>query len=329
MSLQLSLRQLEIFMRVAELRSFSEAGKMLHVSQPALTRSIQQMEDCLGARLFDRDTRKVELAAVGTRLLPIARRILSEFETACGEMTQFVEGLQGKVHVAALPCVAAAVLPRVIASFRKSHPNVDFKITECLSQDVAEAVTDGVCDFGIAVLPTTNERVDCQHLINDDIFMVCRGDDPLASEKSVPWSVFKARPFIALGRNCSVRATTQDTFMELRMDIRPQYECLNIATARSIVEAGLGICAVSALMLPQIAFGDVVGRRLIQPTRSRSMGVITRAGRELAPAAQEFFQAFVANAAHIHQNIVAAGDNCRYFNLEKSKNAVKAMAGTH
>jgi len=58
MSLQLSLRQLEIFVRVAELRSFSEAGKMLHVSQPALTRSIQQMEDSLGARLFDRDTRR-------------------------------------------------------------------------------------------------------------------------------------------------------------------------------------------------------------------------------------------------------------------------------
>ena len=103
---------------------------MLHVSQPALTRSIQQMEDCLGARLFDRDTRKVELAAVGTRLLPIARRILSEFETACGEMTQFVEGLQGKVHVAALPCVAAAVLPRVIASFRKPRMHISQEIEE-------------------------------------------------------------------------------------------------------------------------------------------------------------------------------------------------------
>jgi LysR family transcriptional regulator, carnitine catabolism transcriptional activator len=308
MSLQLSLRQLEIFVRVAELRSFSEAGKMLHVSQPALTRSIQQMEDSLGARLFDRDTRKVELAAVGVRLMPIARRILSEFESACGEMAQFVEGLQGKVHVAALPCVAAALLPSVIARFRKSHPNVDFRISECLSQNVAEAVTDGICDFGIAVLPTENERVDCQHLIDDDIFMVCRDDDPLVSEKCVPWSVFTTRTFIALGRNCSVRATTQDTFRELNLDIKPHYECQNIATARSLVETGLGICAVSGLMLPQIAFGNVVGRRLIQPSRSRSMGVITRSGRQLAPAAQAFFETFVSHAVQIHRKIVSGGD---------------------
>ncbi len=308
MSLQLSLRQLEVFVRVAELRSFSEAGKMLHVSQPALTRSIQQMEDCLGARLFDRDTRKVELAAVGTQLLPIARRILAEFETACGEMTQFVEGLQGKVHVAALPCVAAAVLPSVIAGFCKSHPHVDFRISECLSQNVTEAVTDGICDFGIAVLPTANERVNCQHLIDDDIFMACRADDPLVSEKAVPWSVLTTRPFIAMGRNCSVRATTHDTFRELNLNIRPHYECQNIATARSLVEAGLGICVVSALMLPQIAFGKVVGRRLIQPSRSRSMGIITRSGRELAPAAQAFFSTFVSRAPHIHRSIIAEGE---------------------
>jgi len=302
--LSLSLRQFEIFLRVAELRSFSDAGKALHVSQPALTRSIQQMEDALGARLFDRNTRKVELAAVGIQLLPIARRILSEFETACGEMTQFVEGLHGKVHIAALPCVAAALLPSVIASFCKSHPNVDFRISEYLSQDVTEVVTDGVCDFGIAVLPAKNDRVDCQRLIDDDIFMVCRSDDPLASEKSVPWSAFKTRPFIAMGRNCSVRATTQDTFLELHLDIKPHYECQNIATARSLIEAGLGVGAVSALMLPQIIFGNVIARRLVRPTRSRSVGVITRSGRVLAPAAQEFFQAFVAKAPHIHRRIV-------------------------
>ncbi|HKV27997.1 MAG TPA: LysR family transcriptional regulator, partial [Candidatus Acidoferrales bacterium] len=93
MPLSLSLRQFEIFLRVAELRSFSQAGKVLHVSQPALTRSIQQMEEAIGARLFDRDTRNVKLAAVGSQLLPIARRILDEVQVACGEMAQFVEGL--------------------------------------------------------------------------------------------------------------------------------------------------------------------------------------------------------------------------------------------
>ncbi|MGH9678370.1 MAG: LysR family transcriptional regulator, partial [Candidatus Acidiferrales bacterium] len=85
MLLPLSLRQLEVFVRVAESLSFSEASKALHVSQPALTRNIQQTEHILGARLFDRDTRNVKLSTVGTELLPIARRILEEFQVACGE----------------------------------------------------------------------------------------------------------------------------------------------------------------------------------------------------------------------------------------------------
>ena len=75
MRISLSVRQLEAVLRVAELHSFSEAGRVLHVSQPALSRTIQQAEDLLGARLFDRNTRNVKLTAVGDQLLPIARRL--------------------------------------------------------------------------------------------------------------------------------------------------------------------------------------------------------------------------------------------------------------
>lgn len=299
-----SLRQFEIFIRVAELQSFSEAGRVLHVSQPALTRSIQQMEEALGARLFDRDTRHVELAAAGVRLLPIARRILAEFQTGCGEMVQFIEGLHGVVHMAALPCVAASVLPSIIAGFSKSHPNVEFRISEHLSQNVAESVEKGNCDFGIAVRPTTNERIAYQPLIDDDIYLVCRRDDPMASEKSAQWSSFGARRFIAIGRNCSVRGTTQDTFAELHLDVRPHYECQNILTTRSLIAAGLGVTAVSRLMLPQIAFGDVIARPLIQPTKSRSIGVITRTGRALSPAAEKFLEFFLTRAPEIHRQII-------------------------
>ena len=324
-----SLRQFEIFVRVAELQSFSEAGRVLHVSQPALTRSIQQMEEVLGARLFDRDTRHVELAAAGIRLLPIARRILAEFQTGCGEMVQFIEGLHGVVHIAALPCVAASVLPSVIASFSKSHPNVDFRISECLSQTVSESVAKGDCDFGIAVRPAINERIAYQPLIDDDIYLVCRRDDPIASEKVAHWSSFSVRRFIAIGRNCSVRGTAQETFTELHLDVKPHYECQNMVTTRSLIAAGLGVTAVSRLMLPQIAFGDVIARPLIRPTKSRSIGVITRAGRGLSPAAEKFLEVFLTRAPEIHHQIIAESQPMPALRLSSRGRSSRGVGSSH
>jgi LysR family carnitine catabolism transcriptional activator len=291
--LSLSLRQIEVFLRVAELRSFSEASKVLYVSQPALTRNIQQTELALGARLFDRDTRNVELTAVGLQLLPIARRVLGEFKIACTEMTHFVEGLQGKLNVAAMPSVAAAVLPPIIARFCQSHPKVDFRITELQSPFIPDAVANGMCDFGVSVPPPKDRRASYKHLFSDDIFLVCKADDPIATRKSVPWTVFTTRPWIAMVRGCSIRAIAEPIFLKLNIEIKPRYECQHLSTVRSLLDEGLGISAVSSLIFRQINHDGIVARRLIQPTASRSVGIVTRPGRSLPPAAREFLKALV------------------------------------
>ncbi len=287
--LSLSLRQMQVFLRVADLLSFSEAGRALNVSQPALTRTIQQTEEIIGARLFDRSTRKVELTPVGSQLLPIARRVLDEFETACSEMAHCIEGLKGNVNVAAMPSVAAALLPHAITKFRQNYPNVDFRITELQSPNIADAVADGTCDFGVSVQPCKNLRVAYRPFINDDIYLVCRGDAPMAARNSIPWTVFEDLPFIAMVSGCSIRAIAESVFRKLQLDIKPHYECQHLSTAFSLIEAGLGISAMSSLMiLHQAKYGNLMALPLVQPTASRPVGIITRIGRTVSPAAQQF-----------------------------------------
>jgi len=298
--LSLSLRQMQVFLRVAELLSFSEAGKALHVSQPALTRNVQQTEEIIGARLFDRSTRKVELTPVGTQLLPIARRVLEEFETACSELAQFIEALKGNINVAAMPSVAATLLPQAITKFRQSYPNVDFRITELQSPNIAEAVADGACDFGVSVQPSRNSRVAYRPLIDDDIYLVCRADAPIAARKSVPWAVFKDLPFIAMVPGCSIRAIAESVFRKLEFDIKPHYECQHLSTAFSLIDAGLGISAMSSLMiLHQAKYGNLVALPLIQPAASRPIGIVTRVGRSVSPAAQQFLKTLLIEAPRV------------------------------
>ncbi len=299
MRMKVTLHQLEVFLSVAELRSFTEAGRALNVSQPALSRTIRQIEEAVGARLFDRDTRNVELTPAGRELAPIARRILGEFEGAFSELAQFVEGRSGRVTVAALPSIAAAILPATIQRFRHAHSQVDFTIRDALSDVIVSAVDEGHADLGVTVRPPLSERLAYRPLLSDDFVLVCRVDDPLAGDGAVPWSVFEGQAFIAMASSSSVRAMTDAAFMQAALAVKPLYECEHIATAGSLIAAGLGVTALPRLTLPLIGFARMSVRPLEQPILSRSIGVVTRIGRSLSPAAQAFLTALIEDAHHI------------------------------
>jgi|SRR5271170_3735651 len=141
-------QQLLAFLRVVETGSFSRAAQSLGVSQPALSRTIGTIETTIQARLFNRDTRNLELTAVGAELRSIATRLVKEFDRAFSELNQFVGGESGRVTIAALPSVAAVLLPRVIVRFRETNPGVDIMVRDSLSDIVQNDVLEGTADFG-------------------------------------------------------------------------------------------------------------------------------------------------------------------------------------
>jgi DNA-binding transcriptional LysR family regulator len=288
MRIKATLRQLEIFLCIAELRSFTEAGRTLNVSQPALSRTIRQTEVAVGKRLFDRDTRNVELTPAGRELIPIAKRIIKEFESSFCELAQFVNGNVGHVAIAALPSIAASILPEAIRQFRCSRPKVDIVIRDDMSHEITEAVGECRVEIGIGARPSTSDRVIYHPLLSDEFVLVCRKDDPLAGRGKALWSTFQGRPFVAMVDSSSVRALTDATFLQLGMEVKPLYECAHIATAGNLIAAGLGVSALPRLTLPLIASNVVTAIPLERPVIRRSIGIITRPGRSLSPAAECF-----------------------------------------
>ncbi len=281
-------QQLACFLAVAEHESFSDAARHLALSQPALSRTIRLVEEALGARLFDRDTRNVVLTPVGRELRPVAERLTAEFRSAFDELGRFVAGRGGRVTVAALPSLAAVFLPGAIAAFRVSHPEVQVLIDDRLSGSVLDAVLTGQSDIGLTVEPPRSGGLTCTLLTADRFALVCRADDPLAARPSLPWSVFAERRFIAMARSSSVRAMTDAAFLQAGLAIPMLYECTALGTTGHLVAAGLGITALPRLTLPLTAAPGLVWRPLVQPTIRRHLGVVTRAGRSLSPAAEVF-----------------------------------------
>lgn len=195
-----------MYVRVAELRSFTEAARELHIAQSAVSRTIQELERQVGSSLLLRRGRTVELTPAGAELLPIARRLLNVYRTSMEDFGRFLAGEGGRVAVAALPSVAAAMLPTAIASFLLAHPRVHIDIQDGHLENVVRDTLSGRADFGITASVRLPRGVDARDLVSDRFAGLLPRNHPLCRRRSVTWKDLSCEPFIALSRDTGVRA---------------------------------------------------------------------------------------------------------------------------
>lgn len=310
---RLTLQHLEAFVHVAELLNFRKAAEAIPISQPALSRTIQGAEEALNTRLFDRDTRNVRLTPVGAEFLPIAKRLLTEFQTSLDEVSQHLSGDRGRLVIAALPSIGAALLPEVVCDFARSAPAVRITLHAPHTQGVIDMVMDGEADFGIAMQPPSAQGIDFEHLMDDDFVLICARDHILAKQRTCEWRVFAEHPFIALSSTTSMHMLAEQVFRQLGLDISPSYQGGGLPLTGSLVAAGLGITAIPKLALPQMGDVDIQIRPLRNPVLRRSLGIITRAGRTSSMITQNFLsllrKSMRQHPASVLQNHRQAGKN--------------------
>jgi LysR family transcriptional regulator, carnitine catabolism transcriptional activator len=279
-----SLHTLRLFLRVANTLSFSEASRTENVSQPALSRSIRMLEDQLGIRLFDRDTRNVSLTSAGLMLQPIAERLISDYDAAFSDLAQSISGERGHVAIGVLPSIAADLLPNVLARFRAERPNVDVRVEDTLSDSLTDMLQERRIDFAITIEPDQDRRLEFQPLFSDEFVLVVRRGDPLDSPEPLPWAALKGLRFIGMAAASSVRRTTDIAFARADISNRAMYECGHLSTVGGLIGAGLGVSALPASTLPMIGSSEVSSRPLIDPTISREIGIVTLRSRTLSPS---------------------------------------------
>lgn len=303
MKIRLNLQQLSAFLTLAGVGSFGDAAETLGVSQPALSRTIQQIENKLGARLFDRDTRKLRLTPAGERLEPLARRLLQDYQDAFVEFDDFVAGREGAVRIATFPSVAAMLLPSTLVRFRERHPKVRIQIWEDVGLPVHRAVLEGRADIGLTTPPPINSDLRYRPLLRDEIVLVCRTDDMLARREEHDWSIFAARAFISPSTETGLRAMIDQALDQAGVSANPLLDCKQPTTIGALVNAGLGIAALSRLTLAQLDSPALAYRKLRNPSVARSIGVVTHAARSLAPAARLFLKELDAQARRLAPSI--------------------------
>ncbi|MET7518068.1 LysR substrate-binding domain-containing protein [Streptomyces sp. NPDC005480] len=285
-----TLRQLTAYVAVARAAGFTAAAAQLHVSQSSLSRAVADLEKQVGAQLLERDTRNVQLTAAGVEALRIAEQIVNAHRSGMKELQRFLHGESGTVAVATLPSVAAVLLPRVVSAFRRQWPRVTMQIMDGLEQSVLGRVLSGDADFAI----TTGEpsgRLEHLPLVRDTFVAVLPQDHPLGEKPEVSWEDLAREPFLAIGADSSVRRLTDAAFAQAGERAAPAAEAGNVATVGGLVQAGLGVSALPALVLPLLTTGSVVHRPLSGPVVDRRLDIALRVRRPLPAAAQRFLDA--------------------------------------
>jgi LysR family carnitine catabolism transcriptional activator len=285
MLMKIGLRSLQAFRRVAELRSFSLAAERMRVSQPALSATIRKLEEILGVKVFDRTTRQVLLTPDGRELLRLATRMIDEYESVFGDFQDYLAQRRGRVVIAALPSVAAVLLPPVLRRFRAGHEAVDIRIRDTLHDAVLDEVLSGAADFGLTVAPSGHAELAFERLFADSFVLVCPRDHKLAGRASASWREIARHPIIAPSPTSSVRQAIAAACAKAGIDLHVAYEAEHLSTMGGLLAAGLGVTALPSLSLPLLGANDFAVVPIAKPSVERTIGIVRRAGRTPSVAA--------------------------------------------
>jgi DNA-binding transcriptional LysR family regulator len=279
------LRHIEAFLAVARFGNFTRAAADLHVSQPALTVQIRQLESALGLRLFDRNNRVVALTRPGRELVVPFERVLSDVRAIIESARDFAAHRRGVVVVACLPSIAGGLMARAIAELAVRHQGLAVRVRDVVADRVVELVKSGEVDVGVGSCGRVDRELSERPLFVDRLAAFVPPDHRLAARRQVTMREVVRYPLILTGRDSSVRAIVERTVEDLRLSVHIAQEAAYMSTALGMATAGLGVAILPEAASPSASSAlRRVGIR--NPVLTRRIGIITRAGRSLPPAAQ-------------------------------------------
>jgi DNA-binding transcriptional LysR family regulator len=282
--MNITVRQMRAFLVLAQIRNFTRAAKTIHLSQPAFSAMIQGLEDAVGARLFHRDTRNVELTTEGLIFEGAARRAIGEIEGAIGGVRDLIERRRGKVSIALLPSLAAGWLPPLLADYCEQYPGVEVQVADMLSERSIDQVRSGRADFAIVATTSDDPSLSVTPLCTDRFELVCRHDHRLANAKRVGVKDLVGERLIYQVRHGIVGRYLTDVVP--RQDLQRFMEVEQLATVIGMVRAGIGIAAIPQFNLYDFHHDDLVRRELAFRGLERRIYIVRPIGRELSFAAQ-------------------------------------------
>ncbi|MER5886767.1 LysR substrate-binding domain-containing protein [Streptomyces sp. NPDC001941] len=290
------LTQLLYFVAVAETRHFTRAAERVHVAQPSLSQQIRALEKELGADLFSRARGNIALTDAGEALLPLARRILADADTARLEVQELAQLRRGRVRLGATPSLCTGLLPDVLRAFHDLHPGIRLLIEEGGSHDLVRELARGQLDLALVVLPlpTPSPALTTVELLHEDLVVVSSAAAP-APPSPVRVADLAEQPLVMFRHGYDLRELTVAACRAEGFEPSFTVEGGEMDAVLGFVRAGLGLAVVPAMVAARSGPETRV-TPLARPGLRRTIALAHRSDVDPPRAARELMRLLLRRA---------------------------------
>ena len=283
----MEVQQLEYFKTVAEMQHMTHAAEKLNISQPALSKSISNIEHEIGVPLFDRQGRSISLNRYGKLFLKSVDLILNEFEKAKEEINNLVMPGYGEVSFGFIHTLGMEVVPDLMATVPKKYPNMKFSLTQTTSSNLTKRLEEGQIDLCLSQkIESKSIEVHWIELWSEELFVIVPKGHRLANRSSIKLEEIKDEPFISIKRGNALRQIVDKLFKEVNISPNISFAGEEMHTLAGFVGAGLGVSLIPAIK--GLNEYNVCKVPVSDPICQRKIGVSWVGGRYLSPAAIQF-----------------------------------------
>ncbi len=284
----MDLTLLRSFLSVAETGAITEAAERIGITQPALSRRLQQLEEHLGVKLLVRGRKGVVLTEIGRLVQSEAQGIVAHYERMREMVTshQRLEG--GTVRIGGGATAVSYMVPEAIAAFQAAHPQVRFQMREAGSSEIADDVVAGHLELGVVTLPVRDRELDVTPLTTDRIVLVARHDHALAKKRRVRIHDLADQAFVAFEAGSALRQIIDSKLRDAGVEVNVVMELRSIPAILRMVSTTGNLAFVSQLGMEQQ--NDVIALPVQGLRIERRLAIIARRGVRLSPAADAFTQ---------------------------------------
>ena len=248
----MSDRRLQVFHAVARLLSFTKAAEVLHMTQPAVTFQIRQLEEQFDTRLFDRAHNRVSLTEAGHVAFEYAEVIFEKYSEMENAIREITGNISGSLTLGASTTISEYMLPSLLGDFNKKNPEVLLKLRVSNTEGIVSMVENNVIDLGVVEGPVTNKNLLVEVCRKDDLVMVVPAGHELADQKSVSVKKMLSYPFICREEGSGTREVIVEHLKEQGLGKHALKACLELGSPEAVkgaIEAGMGISILSSVSI--------------------------------------------------------------------------------
>lgn len=310
----MELDQLRSFLAVAQVRSFTRAANLVHLSQPAISRQIARLEKELGVPLFERYGRRVEATADGKLLLPLAKTIVARADDAARIIKEHAGMTASRVSLGSTGTVFAHLLSPILAPFIKAHPHVQLDLVEMEDALLEDAVLNGELDCAV-ITAWGSTRASVVHLVAEEIYLVVPENHRLVDRPRVPLRELAEECIILPGHSLNISNLLTDACRQAGFEPRVRYRANYPELGKALMREGLGVALMPRTFLTPITLEELVVVRL-EEKLARDLNLVysrehplSAAGRALLAHVREGVRSGLALKGEIPLGVRSASSN--------------------